>query len=208
MAACVVGAGSVVGLAAAPAAAATWTVSGGTAASGHGRTDFKNTTAGVTLATCRDSSFTSSFTNGVGLPGAGIGQMLTWSFHETGLPAGLCTAGPTGFTVSVVAIGLPYVFNAVGYNAISQTTTGTLTGLRFSLNSPADNCVVTVGGPGGTTGTLNWSLQGNQLTFSGGNLTAYSVSSSCDPTAINGGDSISANGTYTVSPSTLKITSP
>ncbi|MEV5569207.1 hypothetical protein AB0L06_04100 [Spirillospora sp. NPDC052269] len=113
--------------------------------------------------------------------------------------------GPTGGTSTSLATGLPYLFNAASYNALTATTTGTFTGLRFTVKF-LDGCLLQIGGPGGTTGTLNWSLHGSQLAFSGGNLT-LSANFACDPLLYNSGDSVSANGTYTLTaPPT--ITSP
>ncbi|MEV4256009.1 hypothetical protein AB0J52_22860 [Spirillospora sp. NPDC049652] len=206
MSACLVAAGCAVALAATPASAATWTVTGGLSINGHGRTDFIDTTSGMTLAICRDSSFTGGFVNGTALPGAGLGKMTAWSFHDTGVPAGQCTASPAGGLTTATATALPYSFNAVSYNATTKTTTGTLTGIRINLYM-TDGCHAQVAGPGGTTGTLNWSLRGTSLTFSGGNLVLTTTNTLCDPGTINPEDTVSAPGTYTVlGPPT--ITSP
>jgi len=190
------------GLTAAPAFAATWSVSpGGSITGAAGTTTLKDTTTGNTLS-CTSSSTTATLKSGHGLAGASIGSVTGISF--TG-----CT-GPLGLTFTVTPGHLPWHLNAVSYNATSHKTTGTITGIHATLSGPSCSAVV----DGATSGTANNgkvkvtytnSTHKLQVLTTGGTLHIWNVSGCAG--LIGSGDGSTFSGTYTISPAQT-ITSP
>lgn len=191
-----------IGLTAAPAFAATWTVSpGGSITGTSGTTTLKDTTTGNTLS-CTSSSTTATLKKGSGLAGSGIGSVKGISFTN-------CT-GPLGLTFTVAAGHLPWHLNATSYNATSHTTTGTITGIHATLTGPSCSAVV----DGATSGTANngkVKVQYSNTTHilkvlpTGGTLHIWSVSGCAG--LINSGDGSTFTGSYAISPAQT-ITSP
>lgn len=191
-----------IGLTAAPAFAATWTVKpGGSITGSAGTTKLKDTTTGNTLS-CTSSKTTAKLKSGSGLAGSGIGKVTGISF--TG-----CT-GPLGLTFTVTPGHLPWHLNAVSYNATSHVTTGTITGIHATLTGPSCSAVV----DGATSGTADNGkvkvkyANGTHILKvlpKGGTLHIWNVSGCAG--LIGSGDGSSFTGSYTISPAQT-ITSP
>jgi hypothetical protein len=190
------------GLTAAPAFAATWTVSpGGSITGTAATTTLKDTTSGNTLS-CTSSKTTATLKKGSGLAGTGIGSVTGISFSG-------CT-GPLGLTFTVAPGHLPWHLNAVSYNATSHVTTGTITGIHATLTGPSCSAVV----DGATSGTANNgkvkvtytnSTHKLKVLTTGGTLHIWNVSGCAG--LINSGDASTFSGSYTISPAQT-ITSP
>src|SRR5215467_8814687 len=129
---------AVVGLSAAPAFAATWTVKpGGAITAKAGTTTLKDNNTGNTL-TCASSSGKGSVKKGSGLSGTGIGSITALAFSTC--------KGPLGLTFTVHTSAFPWHLNAVSFS--SGVTTGTITHIHATLSGPG--CSATVDGTGPT----------------------------------------------------------
>ena len=193
---------SVVGLAAAPAlAATTWTVKpGGAVTATAGATTVNDTTAGVSV-TCKSSVAKGTLKKGSGLAGAAIGTMTSLAFKG-------CTAD--GITVSVT-IKAKMPLNAIKYNSSKKTASMTLTKIHGTLSVSSIGCKATVDGTGATkhNGTVDATYSNGKDTLTvlttGSNLHLYNVSG-CDG-VINSNDAVNFTGAYKFAPKTT-ITSP
>jgi hypothetical protein len=188
------------GLAISPASAAgTWTVTGGGAFTGTStNTVLKDSATGTTL-TCKTSTATGTAANTTGASGTGIASIASVAWTSC--------SGPLGITFTVTADNLPWSLNAVSYSG--GVTTGTLTGVEAHISGLG--CTATFAGASATTpATLDvtYTNSTHDLKVLGtGNLHAYNVSGTCLG-LINSGDATTYSGDYTVSPTTLQITSP
>jgi hypothetical protein len=191
----------VIGLSAAPAVAATWTVKpGGSVAATSGKATLTDTHSGVSLS-CASSKGAGTVKSGSGLSGTGIGSITSLAFTS-------CT-GPAGLTFTVTNSHFPWSLNAVSFNSTSGVTTGTLTGIHATLTGPS--CSAVVDGTGATADngmvsvTYTNSTGALKVLTTGGNLHIYSVSGCFG--LIHSGDPATFSGTYAVSPKQT-ITSP
>ena len=182
------------GLTAAPAFAATWTVSpGGNITGTAGKTTLTDTTTGNSLS-CTSSSTSATLKSGSGLSGTGIGSVTAISFSN-------CT-GPLGITFTVTPGHLPWKLNATSYNSTSGKTTGTITGIHATLTGTG--CSATVDGTGATANNgkvkVTYTNSTGKLTVlkTGGNLHVYNVSGCAG--LINSNDATTFVGTYAISP--------
>ncbi|WP_335982679.1 hypothetical protein [Streptomyces sp. CA2R106] len=188
------------GLAISPASAAgTWTVTGGGAFTGTStNTVLKDTATGTTL-TCKTSTATGTAANTTGASGTGIASIASVAWTSC--------SGPLGITFTVTADGTPWALNAVSYSG--GVTTGTLTGVKAHISGLG--CTATFAGASSTTAAtldVTYTNSTHDLKVLGtGNLHAYNVSGTCLG-LINSGDATTYSGDYTVSPTTLQITSP
>jgi len=187
------------GLTAAPAFAATWTVTpGGAITAASGTTTLKDTNTGSVL-TCTSSNTSATLKKGSGLSGTGIGSVTAISFTNC--------SGPLGLTFTVAPGHLPWKLNAVSF--ASGVTHGTITGIHATLSG--SGCSATVDGTGATANNgkvkVTYTNSTHQLKVlpTGGNLHVYNVSGCAG--LINSGDATTFTATYTVSPAQT-ITSP
>jgi len=196
-------AASVIGLAAAPAfAATTWTVKPGGAMTGTaGTTTVTDTTAKASV-TCTSSIATGKLKTGSHLAGAGIGTVTSLAFKD-------CMA--LGVTVSAKITG------KMPLNAIKFTSTKvakmTITKIHGSF-SVSTLCSATIDGTSATahngTVSANFSNATDTLKVltTGSTLKLYNVSGSgCSLGNIKNGDSINFTGSYKLKPKQT-ITSP
>jgi hypothetical protein len=198
-------AASVIGLAAAPAlAATTWTVKPGGAVTGTaGTTTVTDTTAGASV-TCTSSAVKGTLKTGSGLAGAGIGTVTTLTFKG-------CTVFGS-ITVTLMITGkMP--LNATAYKATTKVATMFITKIHAKF-SVAGLCSATIDGTGGAAHNgkveARFSDKTNTLTVlaTGGNLHLYNVTGSgCSTGNINNHDSVNFTGAYKFTPKTT-ITSP
>jgi hypothetical protein len=194
---------SVVGLAAAPAlAATTWTVKPGGAIKGTaGTTVVTDSTKGLSV-NCTSSVAKGSLKSGSGLAGKGIGTVTSIAFSG-------CTV--SGITVSVTIKGtMP--LNANSYNATTKVASMSITKIHGTFSVSAIGCSATVDGTGATAhngmvkATFTNSKDTLKVLAKGGNLHLYNVSSGCAG-AVSNNDAVNFTGSYKLSP-TQKITSP
>jgi len=192
-----------IGASALPAAAAapTWSVKpGGAATAKAGKTVLKDTKTGIVL-TCTSSSAKITIKKGHKLAGAGLAKITAISFTK-------CT-GPVGLTFTVKSSALPWKLNAVSYNSKTGTTTGTITGIHSTLSGPG--CSATVDGTGAKKDNgsvdVTYVNKTHKLTVlaKGDNLHIYQVSGCFQ--LINDGDASSFTAVDAVSPAQT-ITSP
>lgn len=170
-----------------------WTVAPGGAFSAMSTSAVMQDTTTGTAFTCSLSA-SGALMSGSGLPGSGIGDIGTVS-------AFTCS-GPLGITMTCTAGHLPWVLNASGYDAATDVTTGTLTGVSLhwsGLGSTED-----FDGPGGAgsgTGSVDvtYDNSDHQLRLSGGNLRTYN-SAGTFLGLINDGDAWSFTSALTVTP--------
>jgi hypothetical protein len=186
-------AASVIGLAAAPAlAASTWTVKPGGAVTAKAKgvkvTDTSKKPP-VTV-TCTSSALKGSLHGGTKLSGTGIGLVTSLTF--TG-----CTF--SGVTISVKITGkMP--LNAVSYSAGVSSMTLTKIHGSLSVTTPI-TCSATIDGTSATANNgmvqAKFSNTTDTLTVSatGGNLHVYNPSSGCG-TAVSNGDALTWAGAY------------
>jgi hypothetical protein len=196
-------AASVIGLAAAPAlAATTWTVKPGGAIKGTaGTTVVTDSTKGLSV-NCTSSVATGSLKSGSGLAGKGIGTVTSLAFKG-------CSV--SGITVSVTIKGtMP--LNATGYNATTKVASMTITKIHGSFSVSAISCSATIDGTGATAhnGMVKAKFSNAKDTLkvlaTGGNLHLYNVSSGCAG-AVSSGDAVNWTAGYKLTPA-QKITSP
>jgi hypothetical protein len=188
-----------VGLTAAPAFAATWTVKpGGAITAKTTKTTLKDTKTGNSL-TCTSSTAKATLKKGSGLSGTAIGSITSVTF-------GGCS-GPLGLTFTVKTSHLPWKLNATSY--ASGVTHGTITGIHATLTGPS--CSATVDGTSATANngkvsvTYTNSSGALKVLTTGGNLHIYKVSGCAG--LIGSGDASTFSATYTVTPKQT-ITSP
>jgi hypothetical protein len=197
-------AASVVGLAAAPAlAATTWTVKPGGAIKGTaGKTVVTDSTKGLSV-TCTSSVAKGSLKTGSGLAGNGIGTVTSLAFKGCSI---------AGFTVSVTITGkMP--LNATGYNTTTKVASMTVTKIHGSFSVSSLGCSATIDGATSATahnGKVKAKFANKtdvlKVLASGGNLHLYNVSSGCQG-AISSGDAVNFTAGYKLSPA-QHITSP
>ena len=196
-------AASVVGLAAAPAlAATTWTVKPGGAIKGTaGTTVVTDSTNGLSV-NCTSSVAKGTLKSGSGLAGKGIGTVTSFAF--TG-----CTV--SGITVAVTIKGtMP--LNANSFNATTKVASMSITKIHGTFNVSAISCSATVDGTGATAhngvvkATFSNKTDVLKVLTTGGNLHLFNVSSGCAG-AINNNDAVNFTGSYKLAPKQT-ITSP
>ena len=191
---------SVIGLAAAPAlAATTWTVKPGGAVTGTaGTTTVTDTTASPPLTvTCTSSVFKGTLKKGSGLAGKSIGTFSSLAFNS-------CTADNVTLSVTLTA-KMP--LNAVKYNSTKKTASMTVSGLKGTL-SVTGICSATIAGTTATTGGTvhaTWANKTSTLTVLTTGSTLHLYNDSCPITAT--GDAINFTGAFKFAPKTT-ITSP
>jgi hypothetical protein len=190
---------SVIGLAAAPAlAATTWTVKPGGAVTGTaGATTVNDTTAGLTVS-CTSSVLKGTLKKGSGNPGKAIGTFSSLAFNS-------CTADGVTLSVTITA-KMP--LNATKYNATKKVASMTITGIHGTL-SVTGVCSADINGTSDTAnnGTVHATFSNKTSTLkvltTGSNLHLYN--DTCPITAT--GDAINFTGSYKFAPKTT-ITSP
>jgi hypothetical protein len=183
------------------AAAPTWSVKpGGAATAKAGKTVLKDTKTGTVL-TCTSSSAKITIKKGHKLAGAGLAKITSIGFTN-------CT-GPLGITFTVKSSALPWKLNAVSYNKKTGTTTGTITGIHSTLSGPGCSAVVdgTAAGKDNGSVKVTYVNKTHKLTVlpKGDNLHIYKVSGCFG--LINNGDPSSFTAVDAVSPGQT-ITSP
>jgi hypothetical protein len=126
--------------AAVPAAAGhTWTIRPGGNFTATGTISLD--ASGSSLASCAAKA-KGHLKSGSGLPGTDVGKI-------TSLTVSKCTVDGFGITVTA---RLPWTINLIGYDPAEGTTTGSLTGVDFTLSTTG--CSATVAGPsGGSSGS-------------------------------------------------------
>jgi hypothetical protein len=192
---------SVIGLAAAPAlAATTWTVKPGGAVTATAGTTTIST--GGNSVTCTSSVQKGTLEKGSGLAGAGLGTITSLAFNNCSI---------SGITVSATIKGtMP--LNGVKYNATKKTASMTLTKIHGKISVSMLSCSATVDGTGAAKHNgmvvATFSNGTTTLTVSntGGNLHLYNPSSGCSGLITNG-QAVSFTGAYKFAPKTT-ITSP
>lgn len=182
---------AVVGLAAAPAfAATTWKVSPGGAVTGTaGATTVNDTTASLTV-TCSSSVLTGTLKKGSGLSGTGIGTFTKLAFKG-------CTA--EGVTLSVT-LKATMPLNAVSYNATKKTASMTITGIKGTLAAKGV-CSASIAGKKASSGgtvTGTWSNKTSTLTVLTTGSTLHLYKDTCPITAT--GDAVNFTAAYKFSP--------
>jgi hypothetical protein len=195
---------SVIGLAAAPAlAATTWTVKpGGAVAGTAGTTTVNDVTANQSI-NCTSSALKGTLKKGSGLAGKNIGTFSSLAFNT-------CTvSGVSGVNLSVT-IKATMPLNAVKYNATKKTAAMTITGIhgKLSITSPV-TCSAVINGTSATanngTVTATWSNATSTLKVLTTGSTLHLYNDTCPITAT--GDAINFTGSYKFSPKTT-FTSP
>jgi hypothetical protein len=195
-------AATAVGFSASPAFAATWTVSGSSGSGGAytataGTTTLRDTTSGTTL-TCTSSHAAGNIPNGTGLSGTNIGSITSATFTSC--------SGPLGLTFTVTGT-FPWHLNAITYHSATGVTDGTVTGVSAHLSGPGCSANVTGGTPGTyTNSTAKLALSPSAPNTTGVSLTISGVSGCFG--LIGNGHTATFTSTYSVSPSTIHITSP
>jgi hypothetical protein len=192
-------AASVIGLAAAPAlAATTWTVKpGGAVTAKAGKTVVTDTTKSLSV-TCTSSVAKGTLRSGKGLAGAGIGTITSLAFSCSG--------------VSVTISGkMP--LNATSYNATTKVASMTITKIHGTFTvSALSNCTATIDGTGATArngmvkATFTNGTNTLKMLATGGNLHIYNPSSGCNG-VIGNKDAVNWTGGYKFSVKQT-ITSP
>jgi hypothetical protein len=171
----------------------------GTVTASTSKTVFKDTRSGVTV-TCTSSKASSSVPNGThtGTSPVTIGSIKSLSFSG-------CT-GPTG-SVTIKVNKLPYALK-IDSKTVSGKTDGIVTGVNNSVSTLGCSFVVTGSAPGFYNNGTHTLTQTPKLPITPLNKAVLTVSgvSGCSGLVING-DHATFTATYTVSPSSLKITS-
>ena len=189
-----------IGLAAAPAFAATWTVKPGGAVTATAGTTTIST--GGNSVTCTSSVMKGTLKKGSGLAGAGLGTMTSLAFKN-------CTIA--GITVSATITGtMP--LNGVKYSATTKTASMTLTKIHGKISVASLGCSAVVDGTSATAhnGMVSGKFSNGTDTLTvlttGGNLHLYHPSSGCAG-VISNGQAVNFTGKYKFAPKTT-ITSP
>jgi hypothetical protein len=201
-------AGAVV-LAATPALAATWTVSGGGPITGTAITNIVTTdTVTGKQVTCTASNTSGTLTNGTNLSNP-LGSITSVTFSS-------CSGLGFSFT-SVVASGTSTI-NGDSYDSTTGVTTGHISGIHIELQTnPASNCDLILDGTGGgNTGVVSGTYDNTSGVFTlnskagiGDTLVATVVAGCVGLTQT--GDAITVAGDYSVTNSSggiPQITSP
>lgn len=182
-------------------AATSWTVRpGGPVSMKSGKFVLKDTTTAQAL-TCQSSALGGALRGGSGLPGTGIGSIMTVGFTNC--------SGPLGFRFTLQARDLPWHLNFSSYNAMTGVVTGSLSHLQMKLSFPG--CTAVIDGTSGTAsdGSVKVSYADStgvlQTRTAGGNLHFYNVRG-CAGLVVTG-DSATIGATSAVSPEQT-ITSP
>ena len=189
----------------APRAAAgkpVWTVSpGGVVTAASTGITIRDTTAGQTVP-CYLSTMTIRLEGGKKISPNGS--------TVTSAAFGQCTL-PKGLPVVVKLAAFPWDVKLDSYDAATEVTTGTLSGMHLGLSVPLIGCSAVADGPDGQdahTGAVSatYSNKTHVLKATGyGNLRLYDVEG-CQGLIANG-DSITLTASYAVAPH-QKITSP
>jgi len=187
-------AASVVGLAAAPAlAATTWTVKpGGAVTAKAGKTVVNDVTAGLSV-TCTSSTAKGTLKTGSGLAGKALGTFTSLAFSG-------CSA--MGATVSVT-IKTKMPLNGVSYNSTTKTASMTITGIhgKLTITSPI-SCSAVINGTSATanngkvTATFTNATNTLKVLTKGSNLHLYN--DTCPVTA--SGDAVNFTASYKFTP--------
>ena len=194
---------SVIGLAAAPAlAATTWTVKpGGTIKGTAGTTVVTDSTKGLSV-NCTSSVAKGTLKSGSGLAGKGIGTVTSIAFNG-------CTV--SGITVAVTIKGtMP--LNASSYNATTKVASMTITKIHGTFSVSAIGCSATIDGTGAAAhnglvkATFNNTTNTLKVLAAGGNLHIYNPSAGCSG-AVGNKDAVNWTGAYKLTPKQT-ITSP
>ena len=189
-----------IGLAAAPAFAATWTVKPGGAVTATAGTTTIAT--GGNSVTCTSSVAKGTLKSGSGLAGAGLGTVTSLAFKN-------CTIA--GITVSATIKGtMP--LNGIKYNPTKKTASMTLTKIHGKISVATLSCSAIVDGTSATahngmvSGTFSNGTDTLTILTTGGNLHLYNPSAGCAG-VISNGQAASFTGKYKFAPKTT-ITSP
>jgi hypothetical protein len=188
---------AVVSLSAAPALAATFSVTPGGSFSFSGSGQVKDQTTG-TVAHCT-INLSGTLKSGHGLSGAGIGSITSASFAS-------CTIAT--ISVSVAVHGLPWKENVTGVNATTGTVKGNISGIDLVASAPGCSATLDGTAAGANNGKTNitYSDKTGVLTLLGnGNLHSWAVSGCFG--LLNNGDVQKASGSGSVTPKQT-ITSP
>lgn len=181
----------------------TWTGSpGGVIKAKSTKITLQDTSTGTSL-NCKSSVASGTLQAGSGLSGTGIGSVTALNFSN-------CT-GPAGLTFNMTASASdsnPWPLNANSYKATTGVTTGTITTVDATVTG--SGCTATVVGPDTTSPgqvQATYTNKSHQLkvTSDGGILHIWNVAGCLG--LINGGDTATFTGTYTVSPAQT-ITNP
>ena len=195
-------AAAVLGLTAA-GAATTWTVRpGGAVTVTSGQVVIRDATTG-SLVTCPSATTKATLKSGTGLPGTGIGSILSVTLAT-------CT-GPLGITFTMKLNHLPYRLDATSYNASAGATTGKITGIHGNFTGPSCSYVLDGTGASMDNGTISVSYVNgsHKLKFlaSGGNLHVYKLVGCGFLGGIHNNDHMTFSATGTMTPAQT-ITSP
>ncbi|MEU5877717.1 hypothetical protein [Spirillospora sp. NPDC047279] len=190
------------GLTAAPALAATFTVTGGTSITGSASEPLAATVARTgAFATCDTATASGTAVNGSGLSGTAVASLTAASFSDSTTIDGRCPAS-TGAVGTLTANNLPWSFNVTSVSG--GVATGTLTGVKATA-AFSDGCTIVATGPGGGGGTINGTYtnaSGELRVLPGGagsNLVVTSATG-CNVNDAQAGDALELDGAYTVSP--------
>ncbi len=168
-----------------------WTVHGGNFKSPPTKAVLTDTSSGFAV-TCKSSTIAGHLVPGTHLNPLGTISPLAFSG---------CTSALGAFTLTAASGGLQV--NGTGYNASTQVTTGTISGLHLTLAGNS-SCSAVVDGTGAAANDgqadFTYSNTSHQLTVltTGGNLHFYTVSG-CAGLVI-AGDPATLSASYTVSP--------
>lgn len=196
-------AASVIGLAAAPAlAATTWTVKPGGAVTGTaGKTVVTDATKNLSVP-CTSSVAKGTLKKGSGLAGAGIGTVTSLAFKG-------CTV--SGTTVSVTITGkMP--LNATSYSKTTKVASMTITKIHGTISVSAISCSATIDGTTATAhngmvkATFTNGTNTLKVLAAGGNLHIYNPSTGCGG-VVGNKDAVNFTGSYKFTPKQT-ITSP
>ncbi|WP_079138841.1 hypothetical protein [Actinacidiphila rubida] len=151
---------------------------------------------------CGSGSAGGAFAPGAGQTGTGIATFSSWT-------ARTCT-GPLGIPVTLTALRLPWRLDTGGYDPVTGTATGTLTGASMHWVGAAGG-TADFDGPGGAgsgTGVLTVSYVNGSgvFTVTGGNLHVHNAAGEFLG-LVNDGDPWTFGGSFTLNPRTT-VTSP
>ncbi|GAA2598237.1 hypothetical protein SMC26_04725 [Actinomadura fulvescens] len=190
------------GLTAAPAHAATFTVTGGTSITGNASEPLVATVPRTgAFATCDTGTATGTAQNGSGLSGTGIGALNTVAFSDSTTEDGRCPAS-TGAVGTLTANNTPWGFNVSSESGgVAQ---GTLTGVKATAVF-SDGCNIVATGPGGGGGTINGTYTNSSSELrvlpggAGSNLVIQSAVG-CNVNDAKAGDALELDGAFTITP--------
>ncbi|MGH3239989.1 MAG: hypothetical protein ACRDNL_06390 [Spirillospora sp.] len=190
----------------AAAATAGWTfLNGGTlVASSHTNLRFETVDSGAHLD-CGYSRAKSTAMSGSELSGIDMVSIEEIEFSSPSNPdgSGLCSAS-AGYTGRVIPKGLPWKFQAGGFDAATGTVTGKVTGVSVSVEF-SDYCQVDFTAPGGGPGEvyIRYKNSTGEILIDrsdgrGTNLVIEKTNGLCDPIAVRVGDRVMMSGGYEV----------